>query len=301
MNEQLRNEIVHSFICGQSQREIARRLHVSRNTVKSIVDHFYHAREGNNAPDDALATKRNKQQTVLDSYDSRIKELLVRFPNITVVEVQRRLVELGCTASYTVIRLRVRELRCSAARGELANVNAPGAVARVAFRPLNVDVSGKRQAVFLFMYQMLHSGRSYLHLVAYADLATTIFEHLCAFRTIGGPAASIEYDQVFAISKVNGDPAASFNSTFLRFASHYGFLPTVNTTPRIEADEIADRLNSVLQRSDGFRSLDHANDALWQLASADASFHNWSEVVNDPSLVECESDLIPLPSRSWQG
>lgn len=114
VHEQIRNEIIHCRQHGQSQREIPKRLHVSRNTVKTVLDRLQEARERQTVRVD-IVTLRKKRASVLDQYEAKLKELLLRYPHIQVVEILRRLRAIGYEARYTVLRQRVNERgRCPA-------------------------------------------------------------------------------------------------------------------------------------------------------------------------------------------
>jgi DNA-binding transcriptional MocR family regulator len=89
VNEQTRNEIIHRSLRGQSQREIAKRLHVSRNTIKSVLDDLQSAREGKAIRLDRPSSNKKRARR-LDPYETTLKELLVHYPDMPVVQVQQK-------------------------------------------------------------------------------------------------------------------------------------------------------------------------------------------------------------------
>ncbi len=302
VNEQTRNDIIHRCMRGQSQREIAKRLHVSRNTVRAVLDELQQAREGRTVRIDK-PTPTKKRASVLDPYETMLKELLVRYPDMPVVDLQNRLRKFGYDASYTILRQRVKLIKQSASQGELATVTAPGAVARAACRKVDIHLPRPtRHGTQLFIYQLIHSRQAYLHFVATTDLATTIHEHVCAFEHFSGTAASVEYDNVPVVSEHPETSEPVFHPTFLRFASHYGFRPASCRSPATEDESFLERLQTEILCRRPFRSLDHANDTLlsW-LANDDAQA--WSSFGSPPTGRPLDEipHLVPLPSNAWAG
>ncbi len=301
VNEQIRNEIVHRSLRGQSQREIAKQLHVSRNTIKAVLDDLHQAREGRSTRVDhpPIATKRS---SLLDPYETELKELLVRYPDIPVVQVQQRLQRLGCDASYTILRQRVKLIRQSVSRGDLEPANAPGAVARVAFRNVEYERKSRgRCRTHLFVFRLVYSRRVYLHFTARTDLATTIHEHISAFEHFSGAAASIEYDNVAVAIENHADAEPAVNRTFLRFASHYGFRPTLSREIGAEDQSLLMHLQANVLSDHRYRSLDHANDALtWWARNQAKDAPGFGDHSKDRQQQET-SHLIPLPNNPWSG
>ncbi|MCA9258107.1 MAG: hypothetical protein KDA61_02850, partial [Planctomycetales bacterium] len=144
MDEQIRNEVIHRWGRGQSQREIARRLRLSRNTVKAVLGSAQAAREGSAPAVEAPTNKR--RASMLDSFDEQIKEILGRHPEMPAVEVLRRLRHSGFQGSYTILRQRVNRLRERFPDDLMADVTAPGVTAIVSFTTLQLACGdGARQ------------------------------------------------------------------------------------------------------------------------------------------------------------
>lgn len=304
IDESIRNEIVHGCQCGQSQREIARALHVSRNTVKHVVQELERARAGH-ACSVAAPVARKPRDSLLDCHEATIDELLVRYPNISVVKLLRHLRERGFAGGYTILRNRVNDLRRRMQQGTWQAPSSPGAQAIVQYRECEIDLAhaeGKR--AFLFSYSLSYSLRRYLHFTSDRDLITTLHEHARAFRQLGGVAATAEYASVpFLIERFEaGRPV--FNSAFLRFASHYAFRPRLARAPvegEQAANELLHRIDADLLQATRYRSLDHANDALasW-LVEAGGAFRRFDSGTAHALRAEL-GHLIPLPENAWRG
>jgi transposase len=118
MNEQTRNEVIRRWLVGQSQRSIARQLHISRPTVHAIVKQYQRARQ-EGAPAAELPQKQGLRKSLLADQTQRIAQLLARYPNITVTRLFEELKAAGYTGGYTILREHVKELqrRCASTSG----------------------------------------------------------------------------------------------------------------------------------------------------------------------------------------
>ena len=104
MTEQTRNEIVRRWRAGASIRRIARELGLARNTVGLALRRVEARRAGD-------GSSPERRPRLLDPYEPVIGELLARYPDLNVVRLLEELRRRGFTGGYTVVRLRLRELR----------------------------------------------------------------------------------------------------------------------------------------------------------------------------------------------
>ena len=80
MKEELRHDIVQRWQQGQSQRQIASELGVSRRTVERVLAAVSQQRaQGNVAPELRPAPPRGR---TIDAYETRLRELLQRHPRL---------------------------------------------------------------------------------------------------------------------------------------------------------------------------------------------------------------------------
>ncbi len=140
-----------------------------------------------------------------------------------------------------------------------------------------------------------------MHFVARTDLASMIHEHICAFDFFSGAAASVEYEKAAVMDECRRDAKPTFNSTFLRFATHYGFRPTGCRHPPADDAPLIQQIQLEVLRGNRFRSLDHANDTLlcW-LSAEQREISGVGSHCNDRQQHEM-SHLIPLPANPWRG
>ena len=77
-----------------------------------------------------------------------------------------------------------------------------------------------RRRVNLFSYILGYSRRQYLRFVESQDLATTLREHVRAFESLGGAAATCLYDNMKVVVDRWEDDQPIYNRRFLAFAMH---------------------------------------------------------------------------------
>src|SRR5437870_2356710 len=103
MTEDLRNEIVRRWRNGTSQRVIARTLSVSRGTVWRALSKHQQARTG-------IKPQTPRRPGLLAPYETVIRELVGRYPDLTVTRLLEELRSRGFTGGYTIVRQKLREL-----------------------------------------------------------------------------------------------------------------------------------------------------------------------------------------------
>lgn len=304
VDEKARNEIIYRFHCGQSQREIARHLHVSRNTIRAVLDDYQQAREGSGTST-ARVTQRSLKVGKLAAFEETILQLLSRYPDITVVELLNRLRNAGYEGSYTILREHVKQIRRSQHAADTEQLPSPGAQARVAFYPCLIEWRsiGPQQAN-LFVYHLPYSGRSYVHFTAARDLATVLFEHTRAFALFNGVAVRAFYRGVPLFYSAATDAPPQCHPIFLSFASHYGFRP--ESLSELHDDDSSDALlinavrKQVLQHK-RYQSLDHANSVLFEWLQEFEAASDWQGERRQDRFAREQAHLIPLPRQSWNG
>lgn len=113
MNQDTDNEIVHRWRGGQSMRSIARELRVSRWRVARVIGQHQTLREDPSAgpANRDLPRPASHYCSKLDEFETKIGQLLERYPNITVTRILEELRKEGYTGGYTILRQRVKTLR----------------------------------------------------------------------------------------------------------------------------------------------------------------------------------------------
>ena len=223
MTEEIRNDIVSRYQSGASIRRIAEDLGVARQTVRDVI----HRWQAERTDPEASTTLPERRPSLLDAHDDTIRQLLQRYPEITVTRLLEELRAKGFTGRYTILRERVKQLRNRPAREPVMRFETtPGAQAQMDYSTYDLDFTGEgRRRVHLFSYILGYSRRQYLRFVETQDLPTTLREHIHAFEYLGGVARTCLYDNMKVVVLRHGDEGPLYNPRFLAFATHYGFRP----------------------------------------------------------------------------
>ena len=301
MNEDLRNEIIRRWRDGASQRTIARLLGLSRPTIKRVLSKHEAERRGEKS-------EPVRRPSLLDSYETVIRELVGRYPEITIIRLLEELRSRGFTGGYSILRERMRELRPRAAHPPVVRFEtAPGAQAQMDYSPYDIAFTEEgRRRVHAFSYVLGYSRRQYLRFVELQDFATTIQQHVLAFEHLGGAAATCLYDNMKVVVTGYHDDVPVYNARFLAFATHYGFRPVAcrprrpQTKGKVERPFHYVEINLLNGRT--FRSLAHLNEvgAMWLADVADVRIHGETKQTPLERHALEQPDLIPLPATHYE-
>jgi transposase len=302
MNEEIRNEIVRRRQGGASIRRIARDLNVARDTVRSVIRRWEAERAGQGST--APAARR---PSLVDPFHDAIRQLLERYPEITIQRVFEELRLKGFTGGRSIVRERVWELRPQPTRPPVQRFEtAPGAQAQMDYSTYDIDFTAEgRRRVHLFSYVLGYSRRQYLRFVESQDMAATLREHIRAFEHLGGVARTCLYDNMKVVVLRHGDEGPLYNPKFLAFATHYGFTPHACRVRRGQTKGKVERPFDYAEKSllNGrtFRSLEHLNEvAAWWLANvADVRVHRETKRRPIDRHAEERPQLLTLPTAPY--
>lgn len=304
MNHQLSSEILRRWYGGQSGREIARDLHLSRKTVAKAL--AWHEQQRATGSTD-LPAPRQERASLVDPYETTLREYLTRYPDISVVRLLEELRRVGYPGGYTVLRQRVKQLRPRHRAPVERFETGPGVQAQMDYSLYTLDFTQEgRRKVNLFSYVLGYSRRQYLHFTASQDMDTTLREHVRAFEHLGGAATTCLYDNMkVVVARHDGDEPI-YNTRFLAFATHYGFRPVACTRRRPETKGKVERpfyfVETNLLAGREFRSLEHLNEvtAWWLAEVADVRVHRQTRRRPVDLHAEELPHLIPLPERPYE-
>jgi transposase len=304
MNEELRNEIVRRRQGGASLRQIARDLGLARETVQSVLRRWEAERTGQGSS----AAGKSRRPSLVDPFNDTIRQLLARYPDITIVRVFEELRAQGFSGGLTIVRERVLELRPQPLREPVQRFEtAPGVQAQMDYSTYDLDFTGEgRRRVHLFSYLLSYSRRQYLRFVDSQDLPTTLREHVRAFEHLGGVAATCLYDNLKVVVLRHGDEGPLYNPKFLAFATHYGFRPQACRVRRSQTKGKVERpfwyVETNLLNGRTFRSLEHLNETTaWWLANvADVRVHRETKQRPLDRHAEERPQLISLPAVPYE-
>ena len=204
---------------GLTQRAIARKLGVSRNTVKKYIDD----------PELILApAEPRRRRSLLDPFKDNIDAWLSE-DDYTATWIYDRLVNMGFTGSYEIVKRRVAQLKGRHQKVAYMRFETePGYQAQVDFAEFQVEhADGNVEKLYLFSIILGYSRKIYAELIRHCDLTTFLDCHIRAFDYFGGVPTEILYDRMknVYIGRIAGRD--KFNDTLIGFALHYGFIPRV--------------------------------------------------------------------------
>jgi transposase len=300
MKEALRQEIVLLAQQGASRRAIARELGISRGAVGRALDQLQAQRAGQVA----AAPVPPRRGGLLDEYEPFLKDLLARYPHLTVARALEELRARGFQGQYTIVRQCVRRLRPRAAPAPVPRFETePGQQAQMDYGVYDLDFTREgRRRVYLFSYLLSYSRRQYLRFVEAMDLVTTLREHVQAFHHLGGAARVCLYDNFKAVVLRHDADGPLYNPRFLAFATHYGFKPQACRVRRPQTKGKVERrfhyveINLLNGRT--FDTLAQLNDvtALWLADVADVRLlRDFRETPRERHQRELP-ELLPLPA-----
>ena len=302
MNEATRNEIIRHWRAGASQRAIASMLGLARSTVRRALDKVQAARDGQKA------SPVSRRTSLLDPYEAVLKELLDRYPDMTVTRVLQELRDRGFQGGYTLVGQRVGQLRPRPTPEPVIRFETgPGVQAQMDYSTYTIDFTEEgRRRVHLFSYLLGYSRRQYLRFVEAQDFETTLRQHICAFEHLGGVATSCLYDNMKVVVYSHTDDGPVYNPRFLAFATHYGFRPIACRPRRPQTKGKVERpfhyAENNLLNGRTFRTLAHLNEVTqgWLANVADVRIH--AQTRRSPLARHAEElpHLIALPATAYE-
>jgi transposase len=238
-------EIIHRLQQGQSERQIAKDLRVSRLTVSKYRD--VAKQEGYLDGKQTLPSTKElleklgpaKAPPCPESSVAPYRDLVERFldDGVEKMAILARLRENhGYTGSYSSIWRFVKRLRPPVPEVCVRVHTGPGEEAQVDFGSVGLLLDprqGRRRTAYAFVMTLCFSRHQYAELVFDQKISTWIACHRHAFESFGGIVQRVVPDNIkAAVLKASlHDPI--LGEVYRRMAQHYGFLisPTRPRTP----------------------------------------------------------------------
>ena len=303
------NEIIHRWHGGQSMRGIARDLSIGRGHVKRVLrQHQADREEPSKTPTNSdLPTSQLKRASKLDAYQQQIEQLMERYPKITAMRVWEELKRHDYVGGYTMVRLRVKQLRQRPTKPLTVRFEtSPGVQAQMDWAVYDIDFTSEgRRRVNLFSYLLGYSRRQYLCFTERQDFETALTQHVRAFEYLQGVAATCLYDNMKIVVTRWEEDEPIYNTRFLAFATHYGYRPWACRPRRPETKGKVERHFDYVEKSllNGrtFRTLEHLNEVTrWWLANvADVRVHRTTKKRPLDAHAEEQPHLLPLPAHPY--
>jgi transposase len=209
---------------GSSQREIAARLKISRNTVRKYIEM--------SAEEIAAYREGQRRRRRLDLHRGSIIHLLETYPRLSAVKVLRKLREAHGEVAVSARSMRryIEQLRGEVVLAQpryyepvLAMV--PGEQCQVDGGELRgVRIGGVETTVYLMVFVLSYSRLMYVAASTRPiDTAELIRMHDAAFRYFGGCPRECVYDQTKLVVIEEQFRELILNARFARYAATVGF------------------------------------------------------------------------------
>jgi transposase len=224
--------IVRLKASGLGTRAISRKLGLSRNTVRDILDPERRARKKTKEPEDTPVASGQ----LLDPFKGEIEALLLKDEelkkeNPSARPLSTRLVlkairKLGYTGGRTILDEHLRRLRGPKrliTKAFRRFETDPAVEAQQDWTTYTVKISGKLQKVQLFSMILAWSRMQFLRAFLDQRLPTLLWGHVAAFHAFGGVPWRLVYDRQKAIAPIFIEGRPVLHDEFRAFKDHYGF------------------------------------------------------------------------------
>lgn len=247
-------EVLYQKQQGRSERQIARSLNMSRNTVRRILKQAQAIQlESNNQEgrdqervEEGVHTyfqlymhpssRYSPAQKYIAAHHEQIATWRL-MPHMTVNQMVRLFAEQGKKVSEMSLRRYIRTYFPAISTPIIHLDVIPGSQGQVDFcslSPMIDPLSGKRRKTYAFIMTLSFSRHRFVRFVFSQDIQTWIDCHVRAFHFFGGVPATILLDNLKAgvVSADFYDP--TLNRSYAECERHYGFVadPTKIRTPR---------------------------------------------------------------------
>jgi transposase len=241
LDPQLVHDVVDLDKSGMKWRAIARALHISRNTVRRIVNDHEGVRTAAHSALPRPSTPGRPGK--LDPFRPRVEELLKTYPDITaqrVFEILRD--ENSYRGGDTIVKVLVRKLRPEPPPTPSLQTppRVPGDMAECDWSPFPVTFThAPAMKLQAFGYTLRYSTRKYFDFFEGNGLHPLMDGHVHAFERFGGAARRCTYDsQKPVVLRWEGNQPI-LNPRFIDFATYYEFGVVAvrhapNRKPRVE-------------------------------------------------------------------
>jgi transposase len=201
---------------GMSQRKIAAKLGIHRNTVKRYIS--------DKQPPKYRKNKR--RDSILAPYHQLIRDWLDQ-DDFTATWIFDKLKELGYAGGYDTVRCFVKQIKAQKARQAFIRFETePARQAQMDWADFKIDsVDGPSRWLYLFALILGYSRALFAWFVEHCTLETFMDCHINAFGYLGGVPKEILYDNMKHVVIGRKERKVTFNHEFVHFAAHYGFTP----------------------------------------------------------------------------
>lgn len=207
---------------GISQREIARQLKCSRNTVKKYVEQTkpaYRRTKKHAAP------VRDKAERLVETIIAEWQDNTTEKQRITGDRLHAEVVARGCQVGITTVRKIFEERRRQKAEVFIPLIHRPGDEVQVDFFEVTVDVAGVRRKAWMFLMRLMYSKRDFAWLYDGCTQLAFLDGHVRAFAHFNRVPARAVYDNLSAAVKKIVLGRRELTRPMVSLSDHYLFEP----------------------------------------------------------------------------
>ncbi len=286
-----------SLVEGLSIRAIARRLQLSRKTVRRLL-----ARGPERQPPSS-----ELRASLLDPYAAEIRRLLADTPELTAPGVLERLRPLGYTGGITILRDRVRTLRPRPPKEAFLTLDfEPGAAFQIDWADFGFALPGCPRRVSGFVMVACYSRYLYLEFTLSQAMGTFLRCMERGLQFFGGVATADIFDNMKTVVLSHAPHATVFNRRFLEYARARGFAAVACNVRRGNEKGRVERpigfVRSRFWRGRRFTDLLHLNTQAMQWRDDFANHRRHEETGKVPSLLfrhQEQKQLKPIPDTPF--
>lgn len=281
---------------GLSQRKIAAKLGIHRNTVKRYIT--------DKGPPKYRKNKR--RDSILAPYHQVIRDWLDH-DDFSATWIFDKLKGLGYAGGYDTVRSFVKRIKARKARQAFIRFETePAHQAQMDWADFKIDnPDGPSRWVYLFTMTLGYSRALFAWFVERCTLETFMDGHIKAFGYLGGVPKEILYDNMKHVVIGRKGRQVTFNHEFVYFAAHYGFTPIacMPYSPWVKGkvERPIDYIRERFWRGYGFDTIQRANADLqkWLDATANCRNHGtYRQPVSDRWQQE-KVLLTPCPATDY--
>jgi transposase len=207
---------------GRSEREVARELGISRNTVSKYLEVSEPRRvETAVRPKPVLERVRGRIDALLEEWGPRT----TRKQRITATRILRQLREEGFEVGITTVKTYLRDKRIASAEVFIPLLHVAGDSMQVDFFEVTVEEGGIVRKVWKFLARLMHSGYDFVWLYERCDQLSFLDGHKRAFEFYEGVPARGWYDNLKPAVRKRVGIEVELSDRFAALASHYLFEP----------------------------------------------------------------------------
>jgi transposase len=238
--------IIRSYRQGQSQRQIAKELHVSRRTVKKYIEAYEEAIVASDNQETAHATYLSHTPSYTSGTRSKVKltaevqQVIDGFLEQNKLKLQqglrkqllkkRDILEVlqkeGYDVGYTTVcnYIRNKGQNQTAKEAFIRQVYEPGAVCEFDWGEIKLNLSGKLTRLQLAVFTSAYGNYRYAFIYNRQNTLSFMESHVRFFEQVGGVHAEMVYDNMrVAVAKFIGSHEKEPTRALLELRGHYQF------------------------------------------------------------------------------